>query len=101
MDGISIAVPQAGGTNYLTDPRNSQEVNFTTSGSLGEVESGGPVMNIVPKSGGNKLSASTFFSWANGDLQGNNLSDELKAQRITPSPLIKSYDMTARWASRW
>ena len=94
VDGISIAVPQAGGTNYLTDPRNSQEVNFTTSGSLGEVESGGPVMNIVPKSGGNMLSASTFFSWANGDLQGSNLSDELKAQRITPSPLIKSYDMS-------
>ena len=43
VDGISIAVPQAGGTNYLTDPRNSQEVNFTVSGSLGEVESGGPV----------------------------------------------------------
>ena len=93
VDGISIAVPQAGGTNYLTDPRNSQEVNFTTSGSLGEVESGGPVMNIVPKSGGNKLSASAFLSWANGDLQGNNISDELKALRITPSPLIKSYDL--------
>ena len=53
VDGISIAVPQAGGTNYLTDTRNAQEVSFTTSGSLGEVESGGPVMNIVPKSGGN------------------------------------------------
>ena len=94
VDGISIAVPQAGGTNYLTDPRNSQEVNFTTSGSGGEVESGGPVMNIVPKSGGNVFSASTFFSWANGDLQGDNISDELIAQRITPSPLIKSYDMS-------
>ena len=78
VDGISIAVPQAGGTNYLTDPRNSQEINFTTSGSLGEVESGGPVMNIVPKSGGNKLSASAFVSWANGDLQGNNITDELQ-----------------------
>jgi len=94
VDGISIAVPQAGGTNYLTDPRNSQEVNFTTSGSGGEVESGGPVMNIVPKAGGNKLSVGTFFSWANGDLQGSNLTDELIAQRITPSPLIKSYDMS-------
>src|SRR4029453_2620038 len=93
VDGISIAVPQAGGTNYLTDPRNSQEVKFTTSGSLGEVESGGPVMNIVPKSGGNVLSASAFASWANGDLQSNNISDELAAQRIPPSPLIKSYDV--------
>src|SRR5687767_4145586 len=93
VDGISIAVPQAGGTNYLTDPRNSQEVNFTTSGSLGEVESGGPVMNIVPKSGGNTLSGSIFATWGNGDLQGSNYSDELKAAGLTaPNPLIKAYD---------
>ena len=48
VDGISIAVPQAGGTNYLADTRNAQEVAFTVSGSMGEVESGGPVMNIIP-----------------------------------------------------
>src|SRR5262249_6077146 len=47
VDGISIAVPQAGGTNYLTDTRNAQEVTFTVTGSMGEVESGGPVMNII------------------------------------------------------
>jgi len=93
VDGISIAVPQAGGTNYLTDPRNSQEINFVTSGNLGDPESGGPVMNIVPKSGGNKVSASMFTSWANGDLQGDNLNDHLKSLNITPSPLIKSYDI--------
>ena len=29
VDGLSIAVPQAGGTNYLTDTRNTQEVAFT------------------------------------------------------------------------
>src|SRR5499426_379319 len=79
VDGISIAVPQAGGTNYLTDTRNSQEVSFTTAGSLGEVESGGPVMNIVPKSGGNMVSGSIFGTWGNGDMQSSNLSDQLRA----------------------
>jgi hypothetical protein len=93
VDGISIAVPQAGGTNYLTDTRNVQEVSFTTSGSLGDVESGGPVMNIIPRSGGNRLSVTGFATWANGSFQGNNITDELRAQRITPSPLIKSYDL--------
>jgi Carboxypeptidase regulatory-like domain len=93
VDGISIAVPQAGGTNYLTDTRNAQEVSFTTSGSLGEVESGGPVMNIVPKSGGNTLSGGIFTTWGNGALQGSNYSDELKAAGLTaPNPLIKAYD---------
>ena len=94
VDGISIAVPQAGGTNYLTDTRNAQEITFTVSGSMGEVESGGPVMNIIPRSGGNKLSGNGFLSWANGDMQSSNLSDELRALRITPSPLIKSYDLS-------
>jgi hypothetical protein len=94
VDGISIAVPQAGGTNYLTDTRNAQEIAFTVSGSMGEVESGGPVMNIIPRSGGNTLSGNGFVSWANGDLQSSNLSDELKALKITPSPLIKSYDLS-------
>ena len=83
VDGISIAVPQAGGTNYLTDTRNAQEVTFTVSGSMGEVESGGPVMNIIPQSGGNTLSGSGFVAWANGDLQGSNLSDELQGARAS------------------
>jgi hypothetical protein len=94
VDGISIAVPQAGGTNYLTDTRNAQEVTFTVSGSMGEVESGGPVMNIIPRAGGNSLSGSGFASWANGDLQNSNLTDELRRLNITPSPLIKSYDLS-------
>ncbi len=95
VDGISIAVPQAGGTNYLTDTRNAQEVTFTVSGSMGEVESGGPVMNIIPRAGGNNITGSGYMAWANGDLQSSNLSDELRALNITPSPLIKNYDLSA------
>jgi hypothetical protein len=94
VDGISIAVPQAGGTNYLTDTRNAQEVTFTVSGSMGEVESGGPVMNIIPRSGGNTVSGNGSVGWANGDLQGSNLSDELRRLNVTASPLIKGYDVS-------
>jgi hypothetical protein len=93
VDGISIAVPQAGGTNYLTDTRNAQEVTFTVSGSMGEVESGGPVMNIIPRSGGNRMSSNAYLAWANGDLQSSNLSQTLQDLRIAPSPLIKTYDV--------
>ena len=93
LDGLSIAVPQAGGTNYLTDTRNSQEVNFTTQGSTAEVESGGPVMNIVPRSGGNSLSGNAFASWANDKLAGSNYSQDLKdAGLAAPNPLVRMYD---------
>jgi hypothetical protein len=95
LDGLSIAVPQAGGTNYLTDTRNAQEVSFTTQGSTAEVESGGPVMNIVPRNGGNTMSGNVYGSWANGALQGSNYTDELKAAGLAaPNPLIKLYDFT-------
>src|SRR5262245_60619621 len=91
VDGISIAVPQAGGTNYLTDTRNSQEITFTTAGSLGEVESGGPVMNIVPRTGGNNVTANVYADWANDGLQGSNFSDDLRAAGlVAPGDLIKS-----------
>jgi hypothetical protein len=52
-------------------------------------------MNIIPRSGGNTLSGNGYVAWANGDLQSSNLSDELRALRITPSPLIKNYDLSA------
>ena len=42
LDGLSIAVPQAGGTNYLTDTRNAQEVSFTTQGSTARGRIGRP-----------------------------------------------------------
>jgi hypothetical protein len=95
VDGISIAVPQAGGTNYLTDTRDAQEVTFTTSGSLGEVESGGPVMNIIPRSGGNMISGNFYGAWASPSLQGSNYSDALREAGLTaPNPLIKAYDFS-------
>ncbi len=93
LDGLSIAVPQAGGTNYLTDTRNSQEINFTTSGSTAEVESGGPVMNIIPRAGGNTFSGNGFASWANDKMQGTNYTPELQAAGLAaPNPLVKMYD---------
>jgi hypothetical protein len=96
LDGLSIAVPQAGGTNYLTDTRDAQEVTFTTAGSKAEVESGGPVMNIIPRTGGNTFSGNAFGSWANDSLQGSNYTPTLKAAGLAaPNPLVKMYDFSA------
>jgi hypothetical protein len=95
VEGISIAVPQAGGTNYLTDMRNAQEVTFTTSGSGGEVESGGPVMNIIPRSGGNKFAGSGYAAFSNDALSGSNFTPGKIAGLTAPNPLIKAYDYSA------
>jgi hypothetical protein len=95
LDGLSFAVPQAGGTNYLVDTRNAQEVNFTTSGSLGEIESGGPVLNVIPRTGGNMFSGTAFGNVADSSMQGSNFTQELKdAGLASPNPLIKLYDVS-------
>ena len=47
---------------YMADIGNAQEVTFTTSGGLGEAETAGLVMNVVPKTGGNTISGAVYFS---------------------------------------
>ena len=55
LDGLNTGAPLSGGgtSGYVPDLGTAQEVSFTTSGGLGEAEVGGPVMNIVPRTGGN------------------------------------------------
>jgi hypothetical protein len=64
IDGLNIGTPVGGNQppGYVADVGNAQEVTFTTSGGLGEAETAGLVMNIVPKTGGNSVSGSIFFS---------------------------------------
>ena len=108
VDGMNVGGPTGGagansgggGTSYFQpDMGNAAELAVTTSGALGEAESGGPVINVVPRSGGNTPSGSFFFNYANSDFQGSNISDALKALeavgvRPATEDLITSRDMT-------
>jgi hypothetical protein len=95
LDGLLIAVPQASSSNYFSDTRNAQEVTVTVSGNLGEVETGGPVLNIVPRTGGNKLTGSVYGGWSGESLQGDNYTKELQdAGVLARTPLTKNYDFS-------
>jgi hypothetical protein len=52
---------QTGG--YTADVAFSQEVNIRISGALGESETGGSEINIVPRTGGNRYSGNFFLSY--------------------------------------
>src|SRR4029079_2527315 len=53
---ITVAAARSGGvSSYVYDTSNAQEVAITVGGGLGESDIGGPVMNMVPKSGGNSF----------------------------------------------
>src|SRR6185436_16094974 len=72
----------------------AQEVTFTTSGGLGEAETAGIVMNLVPKTGGNALQGSVYFSGTGEKLQSDNLSPALREAGLTAAtPLTKVYDL--------
>ena len=45
------------------------------SGGLGEAETGGPSINMVPKTGGNRYNGSFFYSTAGDWSSSNNLDD--------------------------
>ena len=54
-NGMAVAAPFGGGgvSDVTYDTANSEEMQVLISGGLGEAETGGPSINIVPKSGGN------------------------------------------------
>ena len=96
VDGIPQGASLAGTTSGLiTDPGNSEEVNITTTGGLGESETSGPVMNFVPKTGGNSTKGMIFAGGSSSGMQGNNTTQALRsAGLVVPSALISAHDVS-------
>jgi len=97
LDGLNVGSPPGGNsaTSYSFDVGQAQEVTLTTSGALGESETAGLVMNIVPKAGGNSLRGSLFASGTGETFQWDNVTPELMAQGVTSAtPFTKVYDVS-------
>ena len=97
VDGFNIGSPPSGNsaTNYSVDAGVAQEVTILTGSALGEVETAGLVMNIVPKSGGNTRHGSLFASGNVPGLQSDNRTPALKEQGVTAlTPLADVYDVS-------
>jgi hypothetical protein len=95
INGMTIAAPFNGGgvSTYILDSVNVDEVVVSVAGGLGESDIGGPMMNLVPRSGGNSFRGSAFVNNAGDWSRGNNLNDELRAVGLTETPgIINSYD---------
>jgi hypothetical protein len=80
VDGLNTGASLNGGgvSGYRQDVENAQEIAITTSGSLGESEVGGPVINVVPRTGGNLFAAHYFFTGLTGGMQASNYTEELQ-----------------------
>ena len=61
------ALPIGGQTGgYTADIANAQEVNIQLSGALGESETGGASINIVPRTGGNRYAGEFNTTYTRG-----------------------------------
>src|SRR6188472_1749545 len=100
INGMTIAAPFNGGgvSTYILDSVNVDEVSVAVAGGLGESDIGGPVMNLVPRSGGNAFRGQGFINNAGDWSKGNNLNDELRAVGLTEAPgIISSYDASVSY----
>jgi hypothetical protein len=99
INGFPLTAARSGGfASVVYDTVNVDEVAVTVGGGLGESDIGGPIMNIVPKSGGNTFSGSAFLSTAGEWSSGDNLSDELRTlnPNLRQAPgILSAYDWNA------
>jgi hypothetical protein len=99
VNGMTVSASRSGGhSSYVYDTVNTDEVAITVGGGLGETDIGGPVMNIIPRSGGNTFSGSAFTSLAGDWSRGENVDDEIRAlnPNLTQTPgIINAYDASA------
>jgi hypothetical protein len=86
----------AGG--YIADVTNAQEVSISISGALGESETGGTSINIVPRTGGNRYAGNFFVNYARlswfDHNDGNYTNPETGASPGAVNNVIEDHDVT-------
>jgi hypothetical protein len=93
-DGINTGWAGANSNAAVSNVAGAREVVMTTSGGLGEAETAGVVLNIIPRDGGNQFSGTFAYSGANSSMQGSNYTDDLKAAGLrSPQELIKVWEI--------
>ena len=79
----------------------AQEVVLTISGGLADAETGGVVVNVIPREGANNFNGQFNVSGSNSSLQGSNYTERLKAKGLrSPSELISVYDVNPMFGGR-
>ena len=78
-DGIGTgAAINGGGVSGYGRLDTTEEVVLTSSGGLGDVEVGGPIVNLIPRHGSNRFENRLQASGLGGSMQGSNYTQELK-----------------------
>ena len=96
LNGINTMTLQAGGSigGQIPDVGSAGEVTVDTSSLSADLPTGGVRINFIPRDGGNAFRGSTFFTFSNTSLQGNNFTSELQAAGLAaPNKIKQNYDV--------
>jgi hypothetical protein len=100
-DGINTGWAGANSNAAISNVAGSQEVVLTTSGGLGEAETAGAVLNVIPRDGGNTFTGTLFMSGANGSMQGSNYTQALRDAGLrSPQELRKVFEFNPMGGGR-
>ena len=90
VDGMKVNTMLNDGRdqNYYQDQSN-QEVSVQTSGGNAEVSSGGVLLNMIPKDGGNTFSGTAYGGGSSGAWQSDNLTDRLQNLGVSSVDTIR------------
>jgi hypothetical protein len=97
VNGLNTGASLNGGgvSGYRQDLENATEVSISTSGGLGEAEVGGPAMNIIPRTGGNRYTAHLYATGFNDALQSSNYTPRIREAGLAlPNEVNYNYDIS-------
>ena len=97
-DGMrfNMTVTDGGGPSkhYFVNQNDVQEIVLETAGIAAESDTGGVIVNVVPKSGGNTFAGNFTLTGVNDKFQSSNLTDSLRARGLTNTAEVKKiYDV--------
>ena len=82
-------------TMYQMNAGLMQETTISTSGGLGEAETGGILVNMLPREGGNTTRGSFYGTFGNDAMQGSNYDDRLRRLGLrAPNEVLKVWEFS-------
>jgi hypothetical protein len=80
---------------YMSDIANAQEITIQLSGSLGESETGGATINIVPRTGGNRFAGNFNTTYTTNSWFAKN--DQAYENINITNPVQYNYDVSGAY----
>jgi Carboxypeptidase regulatory-like domain len=100
VDNVQIQHMGFGGnqTGFYFNDGLMEEISYQTSSLPAEAPVGGVQINMIPRDGGNVYRGSLFATGGNGDMQSNNLDDDLVRLGFLARNRVKSvYDVNVTY----